>query len=118
MNDQLDLFGTPDNPANELEARFWRYHADNPQVYALFDKFTRYAIKHGRTRLSAKMLFERIRWETTFAAQGGDGFKINNNMSAYYARLWIRNNPRHSDFFATRELRAGPVSDKLTTEAA
>lgn len=102
--DDADL-GTPDNPRNRLEALFWEYHAQNPKVYDLFDRFTKYAIQRGRTRFSVSVIVERIRWETTIET-AGDDFKINNNHRAYYARLWMRNNPQYQGFFATREVRA------------
>lgn len=115
--DDLFSFGTPDEPANLIEASFWIFHNDNPRVYSMFDAFTRYAISRGRKRFSAKVIVERIRWETTLETTDGE-WKINNNYPAYYARLWMRNNPVNEGFFAIRELRAGPVSEALAMEAA
>lgn len=100
-----DDFGTPQSPASQLEAEFWEFHALNPRVYELFDRFTRYAISRGRRRFSVSVIIERIRWETTIET-AGDDFKINNNHRAYYARLWMRDNPAYEGFFATREVRA------------
>lgn len=117
MSDQLDMFGTPENPANPMEAAFWKFHRENPHVYTLFDRFTRRAIAAGRTRLASKLICERIRWETAVETRGEE-FKINNNHMPYYARLWMRNNPRYAGFFGTRTTSAGPISDALAEREA
>jgi hypothetical protein len=109
---QFDLFGTPEAPANPIEARFWTFHAENPVIYRLFDRFTQQAIARGHAHLSADMVLHRIRWETSVETSEG-GYKINDHFTAYYGRLWMRNNPKHEGFFRTRELRNGEESDKL-----
>jgi hypothetical protein len=111
-----DLFGTPEKPTSKLEAAFWEEHAKRPHVYELFCRFTNYAIERGRRNFSVSIIIERIRWETNIE-RGEDGFKINNNHRAYYARLWMRNHPEHEGFFRTRELRAGPESEALKRAA-
>lgn len=107
-----DLFGTPERPASKLEAAFWAEHRRRPLIYQLFCEFTAYAIARGRKNFGVSVIFERIRWETNIE-RGLDGFKVNNNHRAYYARLWMRDHPEHDGFFRTRELRAGPVSHAL-----
>lgn len=104
---QLPLFG--DEIAPE-ESRFRRYHKENPAVYELFVRFTRQAISAGRKRFSATAIIQRIRWET--AVTGNDGFKINNNYSSYYARLFIREYPQHEGFFVTRAGRVDQVMER------
>lgn len=101
-----DDLGTPEEPLNSLEASFWRFHRENPEVYGLFDKFTRQSIDAGRKQFAVSIVIERIRWATMVETKGGGDFKINNNYRAYYARLWMRNNPEHAGFFRTRETRA------------
>lgn len=93
--------------AETLEARFWTYHRDNPAIYVQFCRFTQDAIDSGRPYAGAKLIFERIRWHTTVEARGAfaDGFKLNNNYHAFYARLWLRDHPGHPDFFRTRRQR-------------
>ncbi len=95
-----DLGGSPD-----LREKFRKYHRENPRVYAYFCHFADEAIAKGRKYLGAKLLFERIRWYTTVeaAADHADGFKLNNNYHAFYARLWMREHPEHGDFFRTRK---------------
>jgi hypothetical protein len=42
--------------------------------------------------LSAWLIVNRIRWETTVETSSGD-FKISNNFIAYYARLFMDEHP-------------------------
>lgn len=81
------------------------FHAENPQVYALFKKFAFQAINAGRTRFSARMILERIRWysqvETT-----DPKFKLNDHHTPYYARLFMRDHPEHGELFELRALRS------------
>ena len=86
---------------NKLRYKFRIFHLNNPQVYALFDRFAREAIAAGRTSLSASLIFERMRWETQVITTDPD-FKLNNNHRAYYARLWMFNNPATKASFRTR----------------
>lgn len=103
---QLDLFGwdglgTPDNPRNDLEAAFWRFHAANPHIYLAFDAFSR---RHAQRtdKYSATRVYEEVRWE----AQKGDvSFRLSNNHRPYYARLWMRLNPQFAGFYKTSAVR-------------
>lgn len=103
---QFDLF----DASSPLESAFQDFHEANPGVYRLFDRFTRQLLTRGVSRYSADAILHRIRWETAITT--GDEFKINNNFSAYYARLWLRNNPEHSGFFVLRSLRAETATDE------
>jgi hypothetical protein len=84
------------------EERFERFHAENPRVFELFKKFAREVMQTGRRRFSADAVIQRIRWfvqvDTT-----GDEFKVNDNYSAYYARLLIRECPEFDGFFELRK---------------
>jgi myosin-crossreactive antigen len=112
---QGDLFGTPEKPLTELEAAFWVFHIENPRIYELFDKYTRYAVRKGRTKFGVSVIIEQIRWYTTIVTESADGFKINNDHRAYYARLWMRNNPGHAGLFRTRKTKG--VSAALAVSA-
>ncbi len=86
---------------SKLESRFLEFHLRNPQVYTLFDRFAKEAIRAGRTILSAGLIFERIRWETQVLTTDPD-YKLNNNHRAYYARLWMNNHQKTTVRFRTR----------------
>jgi hypothetical protein len=99
---------------NLLEQDFVEFHAKNPHVYKLFDQFTKALISRGYAHQSADVVLHRIRWETLIETTD-DTFKINNNYSAYYARLWMRDNPTYKGFFRTRVLLNGEADLDKTT---
>ena len=83
---------------------WWAWHNKNPHVYELFERFTMGAISKGHTRLSAWLVVNRIRWETTVETSGSD-FKISNDYIAYYARLFHAQNPEYDGFFVTKKMK-------------
>lgn len=86
------------------------YHRATPDIYATICRFADEAIRSGREHLSIGMLSERLRWYTTVEARGRvDGFKLNNNYRAFYARLWLQDHPERPDFFETRRQRYSGV---------
>jgi len=79
------------------------FHADHPEVWDLFVRFTMDRINKGFTNYSAKAIFERIRWEVdSVGADGKLEFKLNNNWPSFYARRFMRMYPQHDGFFRTR----------------
>lgn len=98
---QLDLFNTNDSQYE----KFLRFHTKYPQVYRLFEQFAKQLIEKGHTSLGSKMIIERIRWEVATQSMDADGFKVNNNYTCYYSRLFMKNNPQHGDCFETREIK-------------
>lgn len=88
---------------DELYQSFKIFHAEHPRFYNLFNEFTYYLIGRGFTNYSAKGIFERIRWETDQAdVDGQSTFKVNNNFSTFYARMWMKDNPKYEGFYRTR----------------
>lgn len=81
------------------------YHKANPQIYAMFKRFTNEAIRSKRPRYSSKMIVERIRWETMIKAE--HGYKISNCMTAFYSRLWMLENPTKKLFNTKRSIMDG-----------
>ena len=58
--------------------------------------------------IGAKAIWERLRWHYTFRDDTGDGaYKLNNNYTAYMARLAIEKEPRLESVFHMRDLRSG-----------
>ena len=88
-----------------LDQRFGEYHAANPKVYELFERFTVEAYLRRRKRIGAKMIVERIRWYTKVETQG-DAFKINNSYTSRYVRLLTEKRPDLAPLFETRKLKA------------
>lgn len=86
---------------------FLQFDRDNPEFYRLFCRFTLQLIAAGKSRLSSKLIVERIRWETLIKTTDTD-FKINNNFTPYYARKFMADFPNHAGLFETRITKASP----------
>jgi hypothetical protein len=97
INDMAVLDLTADT---SMSAKFSKFHAANPEVWNLFKRFTSEIMDAGNTHYSADAVLHRVRWETALST--GETFKINNNYSAFYARLYHREFPKHAGFFMTR----------------
>lgn len=89
----------------ETEEKFVTFHAAHPEVWDLFERFTFEAIRIGYKHHSSDAVLHRVRWETG-VVQGGKPFKINNNWTPYYARLFHRSYPLHAGFFRNRKSKA------------
>ncbi len=89
-------------PAKSSRERFESFHAENPDIYQLFRKFTFQAIEAGREHFSGRTIAERIRWYTQVETGDPTGFKLNDHWAPYYVRLFIDEFPEHADFFETR----------------
>ena len=74
----------------------------NPIVWGLFRRFTFEVIDSGKSHFGVGAIWERLRWEMAFATKTADGFKLNNNHRAYYARKFMARYPQHAGFFRTR----------------
>lgn len=101
--EQLPLFGS----RKTIQERFEKFHRSHPEVYGLFCRFCDELIRAGRVRNSADNVLHRIRWESAVNEDREfDGYKINNDFTSRYARLWMTEHLKHNHFFALRELRA------------
>lgn len=85
--------------------KFLKFHHDNPRVYELFEKFSIELIYKGHVKLGAKMIIERIRWEMATGSKDDQGFKINNNYTCYYSRLFAQRKPQYAKYFDYREVK-------------
>ena len=93
---------------------FEAFHAENPDIWRLFLRFTWEAKQAGRERFSAYTVAERIRWYTSVETRDPTGFKINNNWIPFYARLFHERYPAHAGFFELREAVADVLRFELT----
>lgn len=89
---------------SERKKEWFEWHQKNPKIYELFERFTFEAIKAGHTKLSAWLIVNRIRWETSIATNGTD-HKISNDHIAFYSRHFIENNPQYSGFFVMKKMK-------------
>ena len=87
----------------DIDLKFEDFHQDNPLVYDLFKRFALRAIRSGYKHFSAKTIIERIRWEAAVETKDPN-FKINNNFTSRYSRLFQKDFPQYSGFFRDRKL--------------
>lgn len=91
----------------KLEADFLNFHKENPDVYDHFKKFTFEKIRFGYKHYSSRAVIHRVRWETDAGdPEKVDGFKINNNHSPYYARMFMWEYPQFAGFFRNRTVKS------------
>ena len=89
----------------ELERAFWSFHTEHPEVYLELVRLARIWRSRGRDRWGTKSAFEVLRWERRIRGLPDDreAFKLNNNYTAFYARLIME---READLEGVFELRA------------
>ncbi len=85
--------------------RFEAFHRMNPHVYKSVVAVSLDLKERGFRKGGMKMVFERLRWLYAIQTVGED-YKLNNNYTAYYARLVMETVPDLDGFFETR-LRQG-----------
>lgn len=83
------------------QTQFEKFHENNPAIYEMFWRFAHEVIDRGYKKYSADAIMHRVRWETNIVTDSNQ-FKINNNHVAFYARLFMKDNPAHAAFFETR----------------
>lgn len=93
----LRIAGIP----SPLEQRAIEFHQANPHVWQLFIRYAKAAAARV-PHWGCRAVFHRIRWYTHIETESADRFKINNNHSPYYARLFEQEFPEHAGFFTTR----------------
>ena len=86
----------------QTESAAETYDRENPEIWQEFKRIALKLIGKGVGRYSAKAIFEVIRYDKTIET-GVEGFKLNNNFTAYYARKFIETFPFHAGFFELRE---------------
>lgn len=97
MTDQLTL-----KFSASIAQKFEQFHAENPRVYTTLVRLAREWINRtGRQKLGIKTLYERARWEIALATSDPD-YKLNNNYTAFYARLIMHQEQDLADMFDLR----------------
>jgi len=92
--------------------KFIRFHNRNPHVYHLFNKYASEAYVAGNKKFSHWLIMNRIRWDSLVKTDG-DKYKIPNEHIAFYARLWVKRNPKTTerlghDFFTLKKMKGEP----------
>lgn len=92
---------------NTIRAAFEEFHARHPEVYAMFERFSLEMLAGG-LNLGAKAVWERMRWETRVGplCVTTRTYRLNNNFTPYYARLFMARHPEHAHAFHKRRVRS------------
>jgi len=83
---------------------FWLFHQDNPGVYRLLVRLAREWKQATGRKIGMKAITERARWEYAIQTTGGI-YQLNNNHTAYYARLIMARERDLAGLFNLREQR-------------
>jgi hypothetical protein len=109
--------GDQGSSAKTPQEKFDDWIAKNGKVLDLFIRFARELQAAGIKRTGAQLIIERIRWEHATAVDRPDGdVLINNNYTAYLARLAMQRAADLDGLFVTRKLKAERKSIRDCTE--
>ena len=88
----------------DVKLAFQQFLCEHPDVWDEFVLFSLSAIAAGYSHYSADAILHRIRWHMNIERKL-DGFKINNNFSAHFARKFRAQFPHYDGFFRTRVIK-------------
>lgn len=99
------------NQMPKMTKAFWKFHDENPHVLRDLIKLAEQVRSTGHPHWGMKSLFEVLRWQVAVKTQSGDGFRLNNNFTAYYSRLIEKVDPRFVGFFVEKQSEADFMFD-------
>lgn len=91
------------------------YDRVNPGIWYEFKKIAFQLIAEGFQHYSSDGILHIVRFQTRSRARNGH-FKINNNMSSYYARKFAAAYPLYKEFFETRKVKDLSHGDTKNTK--
>lgn len=77
-------------------------HKRDKYIWKLFEQYALKAAQKDK-KIGAKAIMERVRWECEIEDSGE--FKINNDYTSYYARVFAIAHPEYADFFEFRQVK-------------
>lgn len=83
--------------------KFVKYHMKYPQIWRAFKSKGQELWESGCRHFGSAAIIQSIRFDT--AVQTGGDFKINNNYSPFYARMFEIKYPATKGFFEKRGLK-------------
>jgi len=87
---------------DELEAAAQDYLRENPVFWRVFCDEAFAMIHRGREHYGHKTIVEYLRHESARFGPDPEGFKVNNNYAATFARVFEVTYPEHRGFFRLR----------------
>jgi len=88
--------------SQESDAKAAKFHEQNPHVYEQLLSLCMELRKKGYPQYSVRGLFEVLRFKFSVQTSSEDEFKLNNNMTPWYARKIMEENRSLDGFFVTR----------------
>lgn len=88
--------------AHTIDEAFEEFHRANPKVFSGLVDLAREAKERGAQHYGIAALFEVLRWNSGKITPDDDGYKLNNNLRAVYARRIMAAHPELDGFFRTR----------------
>lgn len=88
-----------------IQARFLRFHEENPEVYEALVRMARRIKASGQSSYSISGIYEVARYDR-FISTTGKPFKLSNSYRSRYARLIMETEADLAGFFVLRELRS------------
>jgi len=88
--------------------KFKELHENKPEIYEEFCKVSKAIIGRGHKQYSAYGVMHIVRfsaWKEGVTMKPGMDYKVSNNMTPFYARLFLRDFPEHEKFFSTKPIR-------------
>ena len=104
--EQATLPGMENESPDPVERGFFRFHKANPAIYRMFAKTARTLKRAGVKKVSSRLVIERVRNCIFFKAKGETEIRINNNFTALYARLIMRQEPDLAGFIRITKRRS------------
>ena len=89
-----------------IAINFASFHAANPWVYDRLRELALAMRRAGENHYGIGGLYETLRYEASLTSKDTEGFKLNNNYRALYARELARNEPELEQFFKFRLRKA------------
>ena len=93
-----------------LEERFLVFHRANPHVYESLKQLALDLVNRGHETIGIGMIYEVCRWQQYLRTSDPQGFKLNNDFRAPFARMLMRCEPRLANVF---EIRHSKVDSPL-----
>ena len=87
---------------DKIELQFREFHQDNPEVYYRLRQLARAWKNNISDKVGIATIYEQLRWQLAMEKRA-DGYKLNNNYAALYARLLMENEPDLRGLFNLRE---------------
>lgn len=95
-----------DLPSVRMLFKYAEHRRRHPEVYHALRDLAKEAKRRGRTRIGIAALFEILRWERGGIGKDDEGWKLNQDLRALYARALEADDHELRGMFEKRRLRA------------